>query len=551
MKIFTSGKHFHKACQTIEVNYGTKYYIHKEQKEEINLKEKLIAIGQRFSQAAVQPVMFLAIMGTALALAVIMQLHFMPSFIVFIGTLLKTMMDTMLNNLSIIFCVGLATAFAKRKKVDAAILSLISFLIFLGANNAWLTSQNMLAKPGAVGLFGTGQNTVLGFQVVDMNVFLGIILGCITGYVHNKFSDVEFTDMFRVYGGSRFAFIIMIPVTLILAIVLSYVWPVVNSGISAISAFMKNAGPFGVFLYAFGNRFLIPTGLHHLLWMPFCFTGFGGTVQIAGKTVQGAMNIFYAEMANAGSLTSIDSSIRFATFGFAKIFGTIGITLAFIKTAKPKYRKAVEGLIIPALFVAVVAGITEPFDFTFLFISPLLWFVHGVITGVSEMLLWILGSRTFAVYGLLDTIVSNSVIDPRLSKIYIFFTVGIVMTAVWYFTFVFLINKLDIKTPGRDDSFEDEISESGSEDKELKGSYRKEDAQKIIDGLGGSHNIVSINNCFTRLRIEVKDISKLDENLIKQAPQKGVIIKGKNVQIIIGMKVESVKDVVSSLVKTA
>lgn len=551
MKIFTLGKHFHKDCKPIEVNFGTKYYIPIKQKEEINLKEKLIAIGQRFSQAAVQPVMFLAIMGTALALAVIMQLHFMPAFIVFIGTLLKSMMDTMLNNLSIIFCVGLATAFAKRKKVDAAILSLITFLIFLGANNAWLTSQNMLAKAGPVGLFGTGQNMVLGFQVIDMNVFLGIILGCITGYIHNKFSNVEFNDMFRVYGGSRFAFMIMIPVTLILAIVLSYVWPVVNSGISAISSFMRNAGSFGVFLYAFGNRFLIPTGLHHLLWMPFCFTGIGGTAQIAGKTVQGAMNIFYAEMGNTASLTSIDSSIRFATFGFAKIFGNIGITLAFIKTAKPKYKKAVEGLIIPALFVSVVAGITEPFDFTFLFISPLLWFVHGIITGVSEMLLWILGSRTFAVYGLLDTIVSNSVIDPKLSKIYIFFIVGIIMAAVWYFTFVFIINKLDIKTPGRDEAFGDEISESDGTAKEIKGSYSTEDAQKIIDGLGGPENIISINNCFTRLRIEVKDIGKVEEEVIKQAPQKGIIIKGKNVQIIIGMKVESVKEIVSSLVKTA
>ncbi|MDN5351971.1 MAG: alpha-glucoside system component [Clostridiales bacterium] len=511
------------------------------------MKEKLVTLGQKFSQAAVQPVMFLAVMGTFLAVAVILQLDFMPGIIVFIGTLLKAMMDTMLNNLSVIFCVGIATGLAKNKKVDAAILSLITFVIFLGANNAWLTSQNLLAESGAVGLYGTGQNMVLGFQVVDMNVFLGIILGCLTGYIHNRFSGVEFADMFRVYGGSRFAFIVMIPTTLVLAIVLSYVWPVVNSGITAISMFMKNAGAFGVFLYAFGNRFLIPTGLHHLLWMPFCFTGVGGALEIGGKTVQGAMNIFYAEMMNTSSLTSIDSSIRFATFGFAKIFGSIGVALAFIKTARPEYKKAVKGLIIPALFVSVVAGITEPFDFTFLFISPFLWLIHGLITGFSEMMLWILGSRTFAVYGLLDTVVSNSVIDPHLSKIYIFFGVGLVMTAVWYFTFVFLIRKFDIKTPGRDEAFGEEISDMETKGGSASGQYRIEDAQKIIDGLGGASNIASINNCFTRLRIEVKDPGKVDESVIKSAPQKGIVQNGKNIQIIIGMKVESVKEVVKSL----
>ncbi|OOM81922.1 PTS system maltose- and glucose-specific EIICB component [Clostridium puniceum] len=502
------------------------------------MKEKLLSLSQKFSQAAVQPVMFLAIMGTGLAIAVIMQLSFMPSFIIFIGTLLKTMMNAMLNNLSIIFCVGLTTAFAKTKKVDAAIISLIVYIIFLAGNNAWLTSQNILAQPGAMGLFGTGQNLVLGFQVVDMNVFLGIILGCITGYVFNKASNIQFVEMFRVYGGSRLVFIIMIPITLILAIVLSYVWPVINYGISCLSVFMKGAGSLGVFVYAFGNRFLIPTGLHHLLWMPFCFTGFGGSAQIDGNTVQGAVNIFYAEMGSGANLTAIDPSIRFATFGFAKIFASLGIVLAMIKTAKPENKSTVKGLLIPTLFVSMVAGITEPLDFAFLFISPLLWLVHGLLTGFSEMLLWILGSRTYSIYGLLDTIVCNSVIDPKLSKIYIFFTVGIVMAIVWYFTFVFLIKKFDIKTPGREDSVNNETSYVSSANDDSS----DQNAELFIEGLGGAENIIEINNCFTRLRIDVNDINKVNKQIISKGKQKGVVIKGNNVQIIIGMTVESEKE---------
>ena len=514
------------------------------------MKKKLMEMSQNFSRAAVQPVLFLAIMGLVLAAAVIMQLSFMPAAVVFIGTLLKTMMDTMLNNLSIIFCGGLTVAFAKKKKVDAAIVGLITYLIFLGANNAWLSSQGMLAEAGPMGLYGTGQNMVLGFQVIDMNVFLGLILGCITGYIHNKFCEKKFPEMFSIYGGSRLVFLIMIPVTLVLAIVLSYVWPVVNTGISLMSQFMKNAGAAGVFLYSFGNRFLIPTGLHHLLWMPFCFTGLGGTMDIGGKVVQGAANIFYGEMGNSASLTAMDSSIRFATFGFAKIFGSVGMGLAFIHCAKPEHKKAVKGMILPSVFVAAVAGITEPLDFSFLFISPLLWLGHGVITGVSETLLWVLGSRTYALYGLLDTVICNSVISPRLSKIYIFFIVGIVMMAVWYLVFTFLIKKLDIKTPGRDDSFGDEAGDTGNAaGASVARGYSPEDAQLIIEGLGGASNIETVNNCMTRLRCNVKDISRVDEVLIKKARQKGVILNGNNVQIIIGLTVETAKDAVKSQLK--
>lgn len=510
------------------------------------MKAKLTALAQRFSQAAVQPVLFLAIMGTALAVAVILQLEFMPSAIVFLGTLLKTMMDAMLNNLALIFCVGLATAFAKEKKVDAAIISIIVFLMFLAANQAWLSSQGLLAEEGAMGLYGTGQNYVLGFQVVDMNVFLGIILGCITGYVHNRFCKVKFPEMVSVYGGSRFVFLLMIPITLVLAVVLSYVWPFVNNAISMMSEFIKNAGVAGIFLYAFGNRFLVPVGLHHLLWMPFCFTGLGGSAEIGGTVVQGAANIFYAEMGNAAGLTAMDSSIRFVTFGFAKIFGSLGIGLAMMHTAKPEHKKAVKGMIIPSLFVALVAGITEPFDFSFLFISPLLWLVHGVLAGVSEVILWVLGSRTFAMNGLLDTIISNSVISPSLTKIHIFFLVGIVMTAVWFVVFTFLIKKLDIKTLGRDDSFDAEEDSDSAQagTQSADGSYKQEDAKKVIEGLGGSDNIVSINNCFTRLRIEVKNPELVKEELLKQTAQKGVVLNGTNVQIIIGLHVEDVKAVV-------
>lgn len=508
------------------------------------MKSKVLGALQSFSRAAVGPVKFMAVMGMFLAAAVILQLEFFPAGVNAAGNLIKTMMDAMLNNLAIVFCIGIACGLAKKKKAEAAILALVVFLIFLAANNAWLTLTEALAEAGEMGLFGTGQAVVLGFQVVDMNVILGMILGALTGFIHNRFSEKEFIDIFRIYGGTRFSFILMIPITLILAILLCYIWPVINSGIGALSNMINNTGVAGIFVYAFGNRFLIPTGLHHMLWMPFCFTPIGGTAEIGGQMVSGAANIFYAEMGLGSALTAIDPSLRFATFGFAKIFGSLGIALAFMKMASPAKKKEVRGMILPSAFVGIVAGITEPLDFSFLFISPLLWLVHSLLAAVSEVLLWVLGSRTFMLYGLLDTIISNSVIPPSLSKFWIALLVGAVMTVVWYFVFCFLIKKLNIKTPGREEATAGDSEEAPALNGDEAGHTMVSpgNVALIIEGLGGADNIAAVTNCFTRLRCEVKDPAKVDQAGLEKAEQKGIVVKDKNVQVIIGMKVEEVKE---------
>lgn len=499
---------------------------------------------QKFSRAAIVPVKFMAVMGLFLAFSVILQLEFMPGFIQTFGQLINTMMNGMLNNLAVIFCVGIASAMANRQKMEAGLISLISFLFFLAANNAWLDLNNMLAEEGAMGFFGTGQGLVLGFQVVDMNVFLGMMIGCVVAYVHNKFSEKEFVDFLSIYGGPRLTFIIMVPVILVLAISMCYIWPVVNGWISSLSNVMLTAGLFGVFLYAFGNRFLIPTGLHHLLWMPFCFTALGGTAEINGQMYYGAANILYAEMANAGTITALDPSLRFATFGFAKVFGSVAVGLAIIHCAKKERKDEVKGMIIPPMFVSAAAGITEPIDFTFLFASPLLWLVHSLFTAVSETILWAVGARTYMLYGLIDTIVCNSVFSPSVTRFYLVIIVGLIMSVIWYFTFVFLINKLNLKTPGRDDDAEAIELSSGNY-----GSNTSTDIAFLIEGLGGEENIEIITNCFTRLRVTVKDVEKVQEDILKKiSKQKGIIQDGKNIQVIIGMDVQTFKnDICQSL----
>lgn len=503
-------------------------------------------VMQKFSRSAIVPIKFMAVMGLFLAFSVILQLEFMPSVVQLFGGLIKSMMDIMLNNLALIFCVSITAALANKNKIEAAGLSLIVFLMFLAANNAWLELNGLLAEEGAVGLYGTGQNIVLGIQVVDMNVFLGMILGPLTAYIFNKFGNKKFIDMFSIYGGSRFAFMVMIPVVLVLAISMCYIWPVVSSWINSMSDFIVAAGFIGVFLYGFGNRFLIPTGLHHLLWMPFCFTAVGGTAVIGGEVYTGAVNIFYAEMANAGSITSLDPSIRFAFFGFSKVFACIPIALALIHSARKERREEVKGMVLPGAFVGTVAGITEPLDFTYLFASPLLWFAHSVLAGLSEALLWQLGIRTFVKDGVIDTIVSNSVFSPSVTNVVWFVLFGFIMGFIWYVTFVFLIKKFNLRTPGREEVITPEGTVILMSDEVESNTLINQDIDEIeviISGLGGAENIESVSNCFTRLRIDVKNLEKVDENKLKEhSLQKGVVYSGNNVQIIIGMGVQDVKD---------
>ena len=505
--------------------------------EKVSLKAKILESFQKFSRAVIQPVLFMAIMGTVLAVAVILKMDFMPSGIQFLGTFLKTMMDTMLGNLSVIFCVGLSAALAKQKKVDAAIIGIIVYLFFLAANNAWLVSQDMITVPGDAGLYGTGQAMVLGYQVVDMNVFLGMLLGCITGFVHNKFSHVEFNDVFRMYGGSRLTFLIMIPVVMVLSVVLCYVWPVVSGWITSLTFFIEGSGTFGVFNYTAWNMWLIPTGLHHLLWMPFYYTPIGGVLEIDGQVITGAMSIWYSQMSNADSLTSIHESVRFLYMGMAKMFGSIGVTLALIKTAKPQNKAAVKGMLLPGLLVAVMTGIIEPLHFTYLFAAPILWVVYGAVAGLTDSILYLLNCGAAVNNGIIDALVQNAVIDPGLTKIWLVAIVGIGMIAVMYYSFVFVIVKFNLKTPGReDDSIDDDIAKTNTIT-----SFTNQDVEYIISGLGGNDNIISVGNCFTRLRVQIKDQSLVSKDVISKCQCSGVVVNGTNVQVIVGMKVESLK----------
>ncbi|BDR57731.1 PTS transporter subunit EIIC [Xylocopilactobacillus apicola] len=511
------------------------------------MKEKLQNAMQTFARSIIQPVMFMAVTGIIIALAAIFKLEAMPKFVQDVGNLFFTVLSSgIIGQLSVIFCVGISAAIAKKHKTDAAILGISVYLIFLYTNNFWLNFTHRLAKAGSQGLFGTGQSMVLGIQVTDMGVFLGIILGCLVGYFINRWGGVKFHKYFASYEGTKFVFLLLIFTTIILAILVTYIWPPINALVSSTVKLMGTSGAVGLFAYGFLNRMLLPIGMHHLLWMPLYYSPLGGTAMIAGKSYSGALNIFLAEVGNISKVHSMDWSIGFLV-NFGYIFLPIGIALAFIKTAKPENKAKVKGLVIPAVMTAMLAGITEPIEFMFLFISPILWLAHGIIYGLGLVIPHIFGLKIM-VGNVIETIMYCIAIPMRLGHQWLIIPIGILMVVIEYFAFKFLILKFNIPTVGREEELvgDEALKTTGSE--VISTNDTNAQMSDLIKGLGGASNIQNLENCYSRLRIDVRDISKIDLNLIKQFPSSGVINKKNNIQIVIGPGVESTRDELDSYI---
>lgn len=513
------------------------------------MKEKVFKATQSFSRSIIQPVMFMAVTGILISIMAVLKLDSMPEFLKQVGNyVFNILVSGNIAQLSVIFCVGLTTAMAKKKKTDAAIIGISVFLIFIYANNFWLEMTGRLAEPGEFGLAGTGQNIVLGVQVIDMGVFLGIMLGIISAYVFNKYCDFKLPRMLAPYEGTRFVFLIMIFVTIFLAIILTYIWPPINSAVTALVNFIGKTGPFGFFLYGFSNRLLLPMGMHHLLWMPLYYTPLGGTAEIAGEVYHGAMNIWLATLGNIDQVTSIHPSIGYIlNFGYTAL--PVGAALAFIKTAKPENKAKVKAIVWPAVFAAAFAGITEPIEFLFLFAAPVLWIAHAIIYGFGLLLSSILGIG-IEVGNIIGTVMGALVVPMELGRQWLIPIVFVILAAIQYFVFKTIIIKLDLKTPGREAVAGADLAEEGTAAGTRAGNVvSKESLGYIIEGLGGKENIVEVNNCYTRLRIDVKDESMVDETVLKKSRNQGIIRKGSHIQIIIGMDVPEVKEALVAQLK--
>ncbi len=526
------------------------------------MKQKMMDAMQSFSKALMGPVLFLPIAGMIQALSSVMSntaLVAEGGIVYIIGRFINGGIGAILSNLGILFCVGVSMSLAKKRKADAAFVSLVSYLIWLSANARWLSVAGlMIAGDTAGDLYGTGQTICLGYHVTDMGVFLGMILGVIVAMVHNRFIDTEFDGAFALYGNSKFVFIVLLPVVLVMAVVAAYVWPVAAAGINALTGVMASAGAFGVFLYGFLNRILIPTGLHHLVWSPFLYSALGDSMMVGAEQIVGAKPVFLALLSDS-TVTYMPESARFLTYGLMKTFGVIGVALAFIVTAKKEKKAATRAQVVPSTLTAVLVGVTEPLEFSFLFAAPVLWVVYSVLDGLFQMVVYLLHVRVCATNGIIDFLVLNLPAGVARTGWPMYVAVGLVEIVVVFFVFKILIEKLKLKTPGREDG-EDvtDLSANAAAVKEqirgggktqagagADGGKLAQDALHVIEGLGGAGNIENVDNCMTRLRVQVKDAAVVkDKDWFKPTGSAGLVVKGNNIQVIYGPKVMKMRSAV-------
>ena len=495
------------------------------------MKEKVMNGLEKFSKAMLSPLSYISAAGLILVLgalltstslsAMIPVLQWTP--IKLLGQLIYNCIMVIINNLSLMFCVGIAAALAKKNKQQAAIIGLMSYFMYLTAGNVTLTQLGMLAEADPmVGLYGTGQSTVFGIQTVDMGVFGGILLGLVCGWVYNRTCEKQFKGIItQIYSGNRWSFTCMVVFSILFGFGSCFFWPPVQNVISALTDLIATSGNFGLFLYGFLERFLIPTGLHHLIYMPFQFSSLGGSLTVGSVTYTGAYAVCMTEYTMGLPLSD---GIVWMYTGFTKTFGYLGIAAAFIFTARKENRARTAAAMIPLAVTASVASITEPIDFLFCFVSPLLWVAHAVITGGFMVLLHVLHVRAFT-SNLLGSLVFNLSAGEQLQNMPLLYLLGLAETLTYFAVFSVLIKAKNLPTPGREAALSTDQSPYAD----------PQEVCRFIAALGGPENIAQLGNCFTRLRLTVRDASLLDMGALLSLPHKGLVVQGTRVQLVCGL----------------
>lgn len=519
------------------------------------MKDKIFGVLQRVGRSFMLPIAILPVAGlflgiggsftnqTMLETYGLMGIMGPGTFINAILQVLNAAGSIVFDNLHIIFAMGVAIGMAKQEKEVAALSAAIAFFVMHATIGA------LIIDFGAPNLSGATAS-VLGINSLQMGVFGGIIVGLGVAALHNKYYKIQLPQVLSFFSGTRFVPIISAAVYLVVGIAMYYIWPVIQTGINALGGFVLASGYAGTWLYGFIERALIPFGLHHVFYIPFWQTALGGTAMVNGALVEGAQNIFFAELATPGIQHFSVEATRFMAGKFPlMIFGLPGAALALYRCAKPENRKAVGGLLLSAALTSMLTGITEPLEFTFLFVAPAMYVVHCVLAGASYMIMHILNVGVGLTFsgGLIDlTLFGIMQGNAKTSWLWIP-VVGVVYFIVYYFVFSFMIKKFDYKTPGRDDS---EIKLYTRADVNARKEGEAAAAQsggdtalsrQIMMGLGGKANISDVDCCITRLRCTVHDASKVDQQLLKETGASGVICKGTGVQVVYGPRVSVIK----------
>ena len=521
------------------------------------MKDKIFGVLQRVGRSFMLPIALLPVAGLLLGIGSsftneTMLAAYGLNSVIHPGTLIYTILDVMsqtgsavFNNLALLFAMGVAIGMARKEKEVAALSGAVAYIIMNTAIQAMIN-----AAGGVEAMPANSTTTMLGITTLQMGVFGGIVVGLGVAALHNKFYKIELPQVLAFFGGTRFVPIVSSIVYLVVGIAMFYIWPVVQSGIAALGALVLASGYAGTFIYGLLERALIPFGLHHVFYMPFWQTAVGGTAIIDGVTVTGAQNIFFAELASKSTTVFSVSATRFMAGKFPfMMFGLPGAALAMYQCAKPEKKKVAGGLLLSAALTAFLTGITEPLEFTFIFVALPMYAVHCVLAGLSFMLMHILNvgvGMTFS-GGLIDLVLFGVMQGNAKTHWMWVVVVGAVYFVLYYIIFRFMISKFDYKTPGRDDAEEVKLYTRADVNARSATSGSTAPAGDdpisalIVEGLGGVANLSDVDCCATRLRCTVKDAALVRQDVLKASGASGVICKGNGVQVVYGPKVAVIK----------
>lgn len=535
------------------------------------MKDKIFGVLQRVGRSFMLPIAVLPVAGLLLGIGssftneTTIATYGLQS-ILGNGTMLHALLviiskagNVIFDNLPIIFAVGVAIGMAKAEKEVAALSAMISFFVMHASINAVLVVSGKILADGSIAdnvLDGTIAS-VCGIQSLQMGVFGGIIVGLGVAALHNRYHKIVLPSALSFFGGSRFVPIISTVVYVGVGILMYFIWPAVQNGIFALGGLVTGTGYFGTLVFGIIKRALIPFGLHHVFYMPFWQTAVGGTMMVDGNLIQGGQNIFFAQLASPDvTHFSADATRYFSGEFIFMIFGLPGAALAMYRCAKPEKKKAAGGLLLSAALACMFTGITEPLEFSFLFVAPALFAVQVILAGSAYMIAHVLNIAVGLTFsgGILDLFIFGILQGNAKTSWMRIIPVGIIYFLLYYFIFSFLIKKYDFKTPGREDDDEETKlytkadvnarNTANSRQSETDGKQGGTDDEKsaaIARGLGGRKNITSVDCCATRLRCSIENPELVDEKLLKATGAVGVVKRGQGIQVIYGPQVTVIK----------
>lgn len=531
------------------------------------MKDKIFSVLQRIGRSFMLPIAILPVAGLLLGIgssftnATTIETYGLTG-ILGDGTILHSLLMIMnkvgsavFDNLPLIFAVGVAIGMAKKEKEVSALSAVIAYFVMNTAISAMLINNGQILENGEIAesvLEGT-ITSVCGIPSLQMGVFGGIIVGLGVAALHNRFYRIQLPNALSFFGGTRFVPIISTIVYMFVGILMYFVWPAVQNGIYALGGLVTGSGYAGTLVFGLIKRALIPFGLHHVFYMPFWQTAVGGTMEVAGQMVQGGQNIFFAQLADSANIAhfSADATRYFSGEFIFMIFGLPGAALAMYQCAKPEKKKAAGGLLLSAALACMATGITEPLEFSFLFVAPALFVVQVILAGSAYMIAHMLNIAVGLTFsgGFLDFFLFGILQGNEKTSWIRVIPVGIVYFFLYYFIFKFMIRKFDFKTPGREEDDAETKLYTKADVNARKAAAGQEQisagedpvSEAITRGLGGKKNISDVDCCATRLRCTVHDAARVNDSILKATGASGVVHKGNGVQVIYGPNVTVIK----------